>query len=260
MYRNGWRAWEYLKKIYTVLDNLKNIIPWDNIRRSWITTVVGIIIILASLVSVFALEKVTWGEAAIGIVIGVILAFMNEKRKGPPPACIVLMAVSILLFQSCNICKRCTRKCPPTVSIETEKKDSASTDVKETTKDSVITTKEDKVPTVIINPCDTATGDVKDIEIERRGEDGKASVKVKSRNGQLHIDCNCDSEKLIIEKQSRELRALRYHTETAETKEVQVVPEPYIPIFGRLRWMALALVTAYIIGVFRLHKLLFKLF
>jgi hypothetical protein len=54
---------------------------WSNIKRGWKTTVLGSIIILASVASIFLIEGTTWTEATIGIGVGITMLGIADKNK-----------------------------------------------------------------------------------------------------------------------------------------------------------------------------------
>lgn len=55
----------------------------DNVLKSWKTTLIGNLIILASVVSVFVPElNTTWKDAAIGIFVGGLFWLMPDKLLG----------------------------------------------------------------------------------------------------------------------------------------------------------------------------------
>lgn len=48
------------------------------IIKDWKTTVLGIVVTLAAVFSVFYVESVTWTDASLGICIGILLAFSPD--------------------------------------------------------------------------------------------------------------------------------------------------------------------------------------
>ena len=50
----------------------------ERIIKQYITTLIGLIIIIASIVSVFTVDMVSWSDAAIGIGVGIILFFIRD--------------------------------------------------------------------------------------------------------------------------------------------------------------------------------------
>lgn len=55
----------------------------ENVIQSWKTTLIGNVIIVASVVSVFVSElNMTWKDAAIGIFIGGLFWLMPDKLLG----------------------------------------------------------------------------------------------------------------------------------------------------------------------------------
>lgn len=49
-----------------------------NVYKSWRTTLLGIVIIIAAIVSVFVTTAITWFDASIGIGIGLALCFAPD--------------------------------------------------------------------------------------------------------------------------------------------------------------------------------------
>jgi hypothetical protein len=49
-----------------------------NITKGWRTSVIGLVIIIAALVSVFTKESVTWVDAVVAISVGIGLLFAPD--------------------------------------------------------------------------------------------------------------------------------------------------------------------------------------
>lgn len=84
------------------------LISFKNVTKSRISSVLGVIIILASLVSVFY-PGVSWGDAAVGIGVGLVLLGL----KDPPlsgAASAGLVAVCTLALVGCASYTRCLDK------------------------------------------------------------------------------------------------------------------------------------------------------
>lgn len=58
------------------LKFLKNLI--SNVTKGWRTSLLGLVIIIAALVSVFTKEMMTWTDAIIAITLGVGLLFSPD--------------------------------------------------------------------------------------------------------------------------------------------------------------------------------------
>jgi hypothetical protein len=50
-----------------------------NVVTGWKTTVIGVIVLAASITSVFTTASVNWGDASIGICIGLALLFCPDS-------------------------------------------------------------------------------------------------------------------------------------------------------------------------------------
>lgn len=256
-----------IKKYIRMLDQLLSKLPFDNIQRSWKTTLIGIIAIIAGIVSVFFLEKVTWLDASSIILLGIVLLFANDKKPGPPSAMCVLVALA-LLMSGCVTYERCARKYnfQQSTTNTSTKLDSVSVKHSLVIKDTIVDIEGDSVDPVIINPCDSLTGLLKQFEIERRGKNKHASLSVKSVGNKLHIECDCDPWKKaiqkIIEKYQVEIKDLKSQT-TKDHKTSVSTPKPAQnkkPWYVRHADLFIALLIAYIAGWIRLHKILYKLY
>ncbi len=71
-----------------ILNFLVQYLSIDNITKSWRTTIIGLMLIIAGFVSKFvpiAGQVTTWNEAILAIVFGVLLCFSGEKIAPQPP-------------------------------------------------------------------------------------------------------------------------------------------------------------------------------
>lgn len=73
----------------------------DNFNKSKITSLIGIVVMLASVVSVFIKALgIDWTQASIGLAAGFALLFVKDPKSGTP--LIILFACSMLLFCKCK--------------------------------------------------------------------------------------------------------------------------------------------------------------
>lgn len=49
-----------------------------NIIKSWKTSLIGLVIIISSIISVFTNETITWADASISLTIGIVLLFSPD--------------------------------------------------------------------------------------------------------------------------------------------------------------------------------------
>jgi len=49
-----------------------------NIIKSWKTSLIGLVIIISSIISVFTNEAITWADASISLTIGIVLLFSPD--------------------------------------------------------------------------------------------------------------------------------------------------------------------------------------
>lgn len=49
-----------------------------NIIKSWKTSLIGLVIIISSIISVFTNEAITWADASISLTIGIALLFSPD--------------------------------------------------------------------------------------------------------------------------------------------------------------------------------------
>lgn len=58
-----------------------------NLVKSWKTTVIGLVILVAAIISIFLVDNINWLDASIGISIGLILLFapdtLLQKIRSP---------------------------------------------------------------------------------------------------------------------------------------------------------------------------------
>jgi hypothetical protein len=97
---------------------------FKNINKGWFTSLMGYLVIAASLVSVF-LKGATWSEAAVGIGAGMLLLGLPDP-KGPAAGTGVVgvLAVMLLAFGGCVSYQKCLDKYgtqgPPTTLAVTD--------------------------------------------------------------------------------------------------------------------------------------------
>lgn len=83
---------------------------FSNIKKSPWTTVIGALIMLASIVSVFVPNlEIDWSSASIGIMLGGSLLFIEDPKSGSKAAVIIFLMSGICL-QSCVTYERCQDK------------------------------------------------------------------------------------------------------------------------------------------------------
>lgn len=82
----------------------------NNLRKGWITTLIGAIVLIASIVSVFVVDSITWKDAVWGLVIGIGLLFTPDtiikSLKSILGKFTVILLVSTLMLTSCDPVKR----------------------------------------------------------------------------------------------------------------------------------------------------------
>jgi len=49
-----------------------------NIIKSWKTSLIGLVIIISSIISVFTNKAITWADASISLTIGIVLLFSPD--------------------------------------------------------------------------------------------------------------------------------------------------------------------------------------
>jgi hypothetical protein len=72
----------------------------NNITKSKISSIIGVLVMLASVVSVFIESlEIDWTQAGIGLAAGFALLFVKDPKSG---TMVVLIACSLLLLYSCK--------------------------------------------------------------------------------------------------------------------------------------------------------------
>jgi hypothetical protein len=56
---------------------LKNAVK--NVKQGWFTTLIGVSLVIGGPISVFTLEKVTWTEASVAMLLGLAFMFAPDK-------------------------------------------------------------------------------------------------------------------------------------------------------------------------------------
>lgn len=217
-----------------------------NIKNSPITTVVGAIVILASVASVFVFNR-SWTEAGIGMTVGVTLMMMSDKAKGGN-AGVILIVATVLLAS-------CSRKITPVTSTH-EKKDSTN-----------VTTSIKYRDTLIYSPVDSAS--IKAmvhcpengmLQLAPRSHRSRNSiVTVGIVNNQLLAECLCDSIELrlqVAEKQTTIYRSAMESLKQTNVVMVKFVPK-WIKAFAWTGAGCLSLIIAYLI--WKLIRMYFKI-
>lgn len=73
----------------------------DNFTKSKITSLMGIVVMLASVVSVFVKSLgIDWAQAGVGLAAGFALLFVKDPKSGTP--LLVLLACGVLLLCKCR--------------------------------------------------------------------------------------------------------------------------------------------------------------
>lgn len=179
----------------------------NRIFKNKITSILGLLVCIASLVSVFVVDEVTWTEAVIGMTFGVGLICAKDKLPKIGGGATVLVLV---LVAGC--------KKPPTVS----------TGVKEIVKE---TYKEVQVP--VAGGAVTASLSEQDLNtIKTALQNGKDTVFIKDRNqttalkfyldamGNLKADC--ENKDRFISYLQKQIETERENTKTVTHTEHKV--------------------------------------
>lgn len=240
-----------MKDSIKYLDYLK-----DNVTKGWKTTVFGAIIFLAGVATMFleSCQDIEWWQSLAIMLVGVFLAALKDPKQNNNGAVAVVLVG--LLFTSCATEKRCLEKFGGK-EISTEiitNTDSTYTETKDTT----LTTTPDTVKISIPSPCDSL-GNLKDFHYTYRGKNN-AIITATNNNGNLELECLCESEKLVIKKY-KELVS-KYKGRTIEKTKITVMSKKHIPWWIRwINWKTLIgfIIASYIIGRFRLDKKLLSI-
>jgi hypothetical protein len=80
----------------------------DRLKRSWLTTVIGVLIIAASIASHFVYET-SWTEVLMGVVIGFIFLPMKDPKKPSGGAAAVIL-IALMSLSSCVTYNKCVDK------------------------------------------------------------------------------------------------------------------------------------------------------
>ncbi len=91
---------------------MKELYNFENIKKDKLTTALGLLIIIASVVSVFTLPEVTWSDAVIGALFGLSLfpLKINKDKKGAFIIALVVLFGAVLGLPSCTTFQKCQNK------------------------------------------------------------------------------------------------------------------------------------------------------
>lgn len=168
-----------------------------------ITTLIGAVVILASVASVFVLE-LDWSQASIGIAAGVGIMFMKDGNKGTGGKLVMLFLALVFVAGSCR-----TKPVDRIVYVQTT--DSTSQ------KDSLIR------DTILI-VADTIKSSFKAADIDsavhisskksgrhylRSESKGRAKLKVYAESGAVFVEGSCDSLHKVNSTLLRQVKILR---------------------------------------------------
>ena len=221
-----------------------------NVRKGPVTTLVGIVIILASIASVFYLPDVGWAEATVGLVVGSLLAFSKDPKK-PPTGGLSLLVGGLLLvaLSGCYTRQACLDKVCPKTSSQTV--DSTHTTTTIEYRDSIITLPGDTARYFYNEPCDS-TGVLKAFEASIMGNLNNAIAHIRSRNNRLEVECLCTEQKQEVRRLTTEIKELKERRQTST--EVRTITERYIPWYANWKFIAGLAVASWCAGYFRLHR------
>lgn len=236
-----------MKELLTVL-NLKYV------RRGPLTTVLGIVILVAALASVFIVPGMSWYEAGVGMLIGIVLALVKDPGKrppNPPGGSVTIALVLLLMLSSCYTRKACLDKVCPTT--ESHRVDSIYTERTVEYRDSIITLPGDTATYIVQEPCDSL-GILRDFEATILGELNQAMAVVRGRDNTLTVDCLCAEQKAEIRRLTTQINTLRSQKQTHR----QVIERKYIPWYARWKTIAVGGVALYLAGSLKLHQAVLK--
>jgi hypothetical protein len=163
---------------------MKNPFKIENLYKSWYTTVLGFIIILASIVSVFIPDlNVSWTEAGVGIAIGVAFLGVKDPDKSDKVLLSLMLLLALAFLSSCVTYSKCERKYgrkeTPIIPVY----------IQDSVKTQVITLADSAIGTWSLE--EVANSDI-DQEFKTVSERGKASVTIsKTKDNNLKAKANC---------------------------------------------------------------------
>lgn len=208
-----------------------------------ITTLIGAVVILASVASVFVLE-LDWSQASIGIAAGVGIMFMKDGNKGTGGKLVMLFLALVFVAASCR-----TKPVDRIVYVQTT--DSTSQ------KDSLIR------DTILIL-ADTIKSSFKAADIDsavqisskksgrhylRSESKGRAKLKVYAESGAVFVEGSCDSLHKVNSTLLRQVRILRNKILTPNTVgATDLKSDSTIEIITQLAYIILALLAGIGIG------------
>jgi hypothetical protein len=209
-----------------------------------ISTIIGAVVILASVASVFILE-LDWSQASIGIAAGVGIMFMKDgKGNGTGGKLVMLFLALVFVAGSC-------RSKPTDRIVYVQTTDSTSQ------KDSLIR------DTILI-VADTIKSSFKAADIDsavrvsskrsgrhylRSESKGRAKLKVYAESGAVFVEGSCDSLHKVNSTLLRQVRILRNKILTPNTVgATDLKSDSTIEIITQLAYIILALLAGIGIG------------
>lgn len=212
---------------------------WGNITKGKIESLIGLVIIIAAIASVF-IDKADWTQASIALLIGIGLLGFKMPNGGSGTGMQMMVVFCILL-------SACGPKCPV---LSEENKTKNSIYVKEVLGVDTILVAGDSVKVTIKNPC--PDGYSKEFEkglkkgIKKQSKKAIVSI-TKNEKGDLEIDCECTKEQKLIN--SKNLEIYRLHTELNKKVFVkETFKTHWYDIAGRWALGILFLILAFVIG------------
>jgi len=221
----------------------------ENVRGGPVTTIIGVIIVLAGIASIFVL-KLKWEEVTAIIAIGVILIGLPDPKMKIGKLKFLLFLVSLGLLSSCVTQKRCAQKFGDRTEII--KTDSFFRDRLVEVRDTIIKTKLDTVTALIESPCDS-NGHLKDFYIEKKGNNN-AVIIIESRGDSIYAEARCDSLEMIITKQRETIVQLAF--QSTGTKETTTLTVKRVPRYAKWYMIPLYGLIGIVIGYMKPHRLL----
>lgn len=182
------------------MNLLKNL----NFKKDWPTTVLGLLVFLAALLSAFIPSlDVSWTEAVVGMTFGLLISGLpTPKGLGSGNGGGIAVLLFYLSFTALVSCAP-----PPAKSDTKEKSTIEKTD--STVKETVITPKiidlpSDSATAILDNPCPTIQLPVAgeplpvDKTLVQKGNRNATSTIRKNAKGQIECICNCDKYQATI--------------------------------------------------------------
>ncbi len=203
-----------------------------NFTKDPLTTLLGLIIVVAAIVSVFLSPGITWEGASVGIVLGLGISGLKDdslglgNKNGGGTAVIVFFLSMTALVSCLPIASK---------SVTEEKTDSTWT--VEKTVEKKVPVPADSTKTSADNPCPMASMDTAKLHLLQKGITSKGSKNARAtlkidKQDKIECDCNCDP--YIAKIQDKNLTIYRLQKLIKVMDTTKVATKTKVPWYAKI--------------------------